>query len=271
MMDGVCSLCQKRGRLLDSHFMPKSVYRVISQGFPDAGQGMVWVSGRDKSAAYTSKQAKKHLLCSGCESRFSKFGEDIVLPFMARRTGFPLATKIKKFKRFAAYNGEIWYFPSNDKIAYSFMYFVVSMAWRMSITEWDSYGMPKTYGTIRQHYMDYLSSYLLGRNNENNSINLYLTVYVDNQHVDMPMMGFPTVKNHDSYQHIVFNIPGIKFSLVVGDLSGTGVKEIYSLNDDRVFFVSRNLKSHPDFQYLIKFLQKEVSSKGRLLKEQRNV
>jgi NAD-dependent dihydropyrimidine dehydrogenase PreA subunit len=67
-VNGVCSLCNKSKDLIDSHFMPKAVYRIISKGFPESGENIVWISGHEKSAAYTSKQAKKHLLCANCEA-----------------------------------------------------------------------------------------------------------------------------------------------------------------------------------------------------------
>ncbi|EKY4874121.1 hypothetical protein QFY08_000001 [Vibrio alginolyticus] len=270
-MNGTCSLCRKKGRLLDSHFMPKSIYRVISQGFPSDGKNMVWVSGRDKSAAYTSKQAKKHLLCASCESKLSKFGEDAVLPLIARRNGFKLATKITKFKKFANYNDETWFLPPNVKTASHFMYFAVSIAWRMSVTEWSHYGMPKTSGIIRHNYMNYFSEFLLNGTAKDSSLDLFLAVYVDNQDVTYPVMAFPTVSSHDGYQHVVFHIPGLRFSLVVGNLSDSGVKEIYSSSDSNVLFISRSLKSTPDFQKLVHFLQKEASAKGRLAVERKNV
>ncbi|WP_213866014.1 hypothetical protein, partial [Vibrio crassostreae] len=78
--------------------MPKAVYRSISKGFPEHGRNIVLINGSDKSAAYTDKQAKKHLLCEDCELKLSKNGEDKVISFMARPNGFKLATKIKKFK-----------------------------------------------------------------------------------------------------------------------------------------------------------------------------
>lgn len=80
--------------------MPKAVCRSICKGFPERGQNIVLVNGFDKMAAYTDKQAKKHLLCETCELRFLNNGEDKVTPLMARPNGFKLATKIKKFKFF---------------------------------------------------------------------------------------------------------------------------------------------------------------------------
>ncbi|MBB1307466.1 hypothetical protein WNY79_03315 [Pseudoalteromonas sp. AS84] len=264
-MNGLCALCRKSAKLKDSHFMPKAIYRSISKGFPEHGQNIVLINGSDKSAAYTDKQAKKHLLCESCELKFSKNGEEKVISFMARPNGFKLATKIKKFKALSHVQDERWYFPSNDKIALNFMYFAVSIAWRLSVTDWSGYGIPDTKNSIREESMVAFSDYLLG--NTEFPANTYLAVYVDNQIVDKPTMGFPTVKNHDGYQHIVFNIPGLKFSLLAGNNPGADIRETFSINTTNVYFVSRSLKTHPDYHFMVNFLKNESVAKGRLLKE----
>ncbi len=245
--------------------MPKSIYRSLSKGFPEHGENIVWISGSEKSAAYTSKQAKKHLLCTDCEQKFSRLGEDKVIPLMARKNGFKLATKIKKFKILASIKDEVWYSPPDDDLALSFMYFAISIVWRLSSTDWSSYGIPKTYNSINSESMHSFSDFLFGKTKKPE--NTYLTIYVDNQEVDTPSMGFPTVKNHERYQHIVFNIPGIKFSLLTGSDAGAGIKEIFAANNTCVYFASRSLKSHPDYNFMLNFLKNETIKKGRLARE----
>lgn len=266
-MNGICALCKKSAKLKDSHFMPKAVYRAISKGFPEHGQDVVLITGSNKSAAYTDKQVKKHLLCEGCELKFSKNGEDKVIPLMARPNGFKLATKIKKFKELSHVKGETWYFPPNDEAALDFMYFAISIAWRLSATDWSTFGLPETKNSIREESMVAFSDFLLG--NTELPENTYLAVYVDNQIVDVPLMGFPTVKNHDGYQHIVFNIPGIKLSLIAGSNPGAGIRETFSINENNVYFISRSLKTHPDYHFMVNFLKNESVAKGRLKNERR--
>ncbi|MGS2742119.1 hypothetical protein ACU6TU_00715 [Halomonas sp. LS-001] len=264
-MNGVCALCNRSMKLKDSHFMPKAIYRTIKKGFPGQGEDIIWISGFDKSAAYTDKQAKKHLLCENCELKFSKNGEDIVLPLMARPNGFKLATKIRKYKALTSVQDEVWYFPPNGELAFGFMYFAVSIAWRMSATDWGSCGLPDTENSIRKEKMYAFSKFLMG--DSALPENTYLAVYVENQVVDTPSMSFPTVKNHDGYQHIVFSIPGIKFSIVAGSNLGSGVVKTFSHSSTRVYFVSRSLKSHPDYHFMVNFLKHESKAKGRLLRE----
>lgn len=267
-MNGICALCNKSKKLKYSHFMPKSVYRALSKGFPEHGESMIWISGRDKSAVYTSKQVKKYLLCANCELKFSQNGENKVLSLMARLNGFKLATKIKKFKKLENINDkdEVWYFPPNEEdLALSFMYFAVSIAWRLSSTDWSNSGLSETKNAIRSNNMKSFSEFLLGKTSAPK--NTYLAVYVDNQKVDTPFMEFPVVKNHDGYQHIVFNIPGVKFSLLAGNNPGAGIREMYSINKMNVYFISRSLKMHPDYHSMVDFIKNKSVAKGRLAKE----
>ncbi|MFT6776256.1 MAG: hypothetical protein ACJAV1_000166 [Paraglaciecola sp.] len=135
----------------------------------------------------------------------------------------------------------------------------------MSATDWSGFGIPETKNSIREGSMIAFSDYLLG--NTELPENTYLAVYVDNQIVDTPSMGFPTVKNHDGYQHIVFNIPSLKLSLLAGNNPGAGIIETFSINTTNVYFVSRSLKTHPDYHIMVNFLKNESVAKGELLKE----
>jgi len=266
-VNGNCALCAKSAKLIDSHFMPKAVYRSMSKSVPESGQKIVWISGFDKSAAYTDKQAKRYLLCKDCESKFSRNGERVVLELMARYPDdFKLHTKIQEFEKLDDVDDEIWYFPPSSKdFALGFIYFAISIAWRHSSTDWKEFGLPNTKGSIRNENMVAFTDFLLGKTNY--PCNTYLAVYVDNQIVDMPTMGFPTVKDHKGYQHIVFHIPGIKFSIVAGKDPGAEIKEVFSQNEQRVYFISRSFKSHPDNDSMISFIKNEVEAKGRLQKE----
>lgn len=263
-MKGICALCKGNRGLVANHLMPKGVYRSLAKWFPGQGQNLVAISGFDKTAAYSDKQVKKLLLCKDCESRFSQNGEDTVLKLMARPNRFGLASKIEKFPKRGFFHDECWYFSQNEELAFKFLYFAVSISWRLSATEWDILGDRETRGSIRQDSMNSFSEFLLGGRAPENT---YMVVYVDNKQIDMPYMSFPVIKDHDGYQHIVFVIPGLKFSLICGPSPGLDILSTFSVNKYRVYFVSRSLKSHPDFDYLINFVSKEATPRGRLGKE----
>lgn len=263
-MKGICALCKRNRELVASHLMPKAVYRSLAKWFPGQGQNLVAISGFDKSAAYSDKQVKQFLLCKDCESRFSQNGEDMVLKLMARPNGFKLASEINYFKELVLAQNERWHFPPNKKLAFNFLYFAVSISWRLSATEWGILGDRETRGSIRQDSMNSFSEFLLGGRAPENT---YMAVYVDDEQVDMPYMSFPVIKDYDGYQRIVFVIPGLKFSLICGSSPGLDILSTFSVNKDRVYFVSRSLKSHSDFDYLINFVSKEATPRGRLGKE----
>ncbi|WP_268809629.1 hypothetical protein [Vibrio parahaemolyticus] len=179
--------------------------------------------------------------------------------------GFKLATKIRKFKPFITAKDENWHFPPNDAFAEKFMYFAVSIAWRSSCTEWASFGMPETEGSIRSETMKWFEDYLLGITCV--PTNTFLAVYVHNQKVKFPSMGFPTIKNHKGYQHIVFELPGVKFSLISGHDVSQSIYDTYSVNSSKVYFISRDLSMHPDFNYVVNFVKNNSIPRGRLARE----
>jgi hypothetical protein len=87
-MTGTCALCGTNGTLLDSHFMPRSLYQELLQpGF--AIKQIVVLTG-DKTNQ-SGQQFSMHLLCQACEIRFQKGGEDWTLGNRYRSDGsFPL-------------------------------------------------------------------------------------------------------------------------------------------------------------------------------------
>jgi hypothetical protein len=72
-MDGDCGLCQAIGvELLDSHYVPRSLYKLIRDPrFPNPHP--VLIGGG--ASRISSRQASDYFLCADCEDRFSKRGE----------------------------------------------------------------------------------------------------------------------------------------------------------------------------------------------------
>lgn len=71
---GKCELCLSQGSLIDSHFMPKSAYKIVKQ----VSQAVPIVIN-DEIAMQADKQVKDYLLCATCEERFNKSGEGWVM------------------------------------------------------------------------------------------------------------------------------------------------------------------------------------------------
>jgi hypothetical protein len=75
----VCKLClQLVPRLEKSHFLSAGIYRRLRDDTEKNPNP--WLLTPD-GAVQTSDQMKEPLLCSKCEQRFSKFGENWVLKY----------------------------------------------------------------------------------------------------------------------------------------------------------------------------------------------
>jgi hypothetical protein len=61
----------------------------------------------------------------------------------------------------------------------------------------------------------------------------------------------------------------MKLSLIAGSNPGAGIREIFSINANNVYFISRSLKTHPDYHFMVNFLKNESVAKGRLKNERR--
>jgi hypothetical protein len=82
MQTGSCPLCGAVGKLHDSHFLPKSVYRLLRES-NNGNNSPVMMSRR--VSLQTDYQVKQPLLCSACERRFSENGEAYVVPLLKKR------------------------------------------------------------------------------------------------------------------------------------------------------------------------------------------
>ena len=87
-MTGICALCGTNAPLLDSHFMPRSLYQeLVEPSF--AIKQMIVLKG-DKTSQ-SSQQFSTPLLCQGCEIRFQQGGENWTLANRYRSDGsFPI-------------------------------------------------------------------------------------------------------------------------------------------------------------------------------------
>ena len=79
-MIGLCALCREMRDLCDSHYLPKSVYRIINKSHEPHDSSPVIVDVPGQAAFHSNRQLRKHLLCLDCEGRFSRHGENIVVP-----------------------------------------------------------------------------------------------------------------------------------------------------------------------------------------------
>lgn len=155
---GICKLCHSRGELRDSHFIPKSAYRLIlrSEGTPP-------VVIKPTVAMQTNEQVRDYVLCQTCEQRFNESGEQWVMEHCYRDgQGFKLKDLIDSTEPVMG-NGLKMYSASGipqinvEKLTY----FIASIMWRGAIHEWKS-GKDKIRRVYLAKYTKELQSYLLG-------------------------------------------------------------------------------------------------------------
>ncbi|MDV7105503.1 hypothetical protein R3X26_13915 [Vibrio sp. TH_r3] len=261
---GQCGLCLEYKELRNSHLMPKALYKKLKGAFD--GDDLVLNQSHDKSSIYSDFQVTSHFLCSECELRFSRLGENAVVSECYTGTDkFPLLERLKSAKQFASTSKrrESWFnpiqndFPNTD----CYLYFAASIIWRASAWPMAKNSNQKSLGP---RYQEEFRSYLLGERGFPS--NAYLAVYVDIDEDIIPKVSFPTSSKKLGYHHHIFYIPGVKFSLIVGGNVGE-VRKLSSAQATKAFFISYSFKKHPDYQFMVRELLQEYKPKGRLARE----
>ncbi len=163
-MIGQCALCLEMGELQLSHYLPKSLYRIIVKGQSQNDKAPVVFDHANKTVMKHNRQITKHLLCSDCEGRFSHCGEDIVIPQCAQANGnFPLKEILQSGEATQKIGGKAVYSPSlflSQINASAYQYFAASIIWRGSVTHWP--GLPSTYcNALGGKYQEAFRKYLL--------------------------------------------------------------------------------------------------------------
>jgi hypothetical protein len=216
MKIGICALC-KQGpiELCDSHLIPKSIYRIIHDDMPP-----IMIDPVKNVALYDSKQVRKHLLCSKCEDRFSKYGENIVLRNHCRESDFPLRDVLEKTRRKTESRWQPSELPSNFDTA-AFTYFALSILWRASVTKWNNSSVDRYFGALGPKYEEAFRLFLLGKSELPKKIYLYVIAASDDVDLDLlKMTSFPFhARRRFSFGQANlhwFVIPGIEFNVFVG-------------------------------------------------------
>jgi hypothetical protein len=220
-MLGQCALCHCAGTLQNSHYMPKSVFRIVSNGHTPHDRAPVIMDVPDRSACRRNWQVRKHLLCPKCEGMFSQKGENVVIPqcsqgeerfalLDAMKAGTPTVVRNNR----AVYNGPALP-PGIDGSAYQ--YFAASMFWRGAVIEWPR---PASlyFNALGPKYQEAMRAYLLGKAEFPPEARLW--VFVDYQDKTRGLAYFPNKQRDEMLGRRIwrhsFLIPGIRFVMVIG-------------------------------------------------------
>jgi hypothetical protein len=154
-----CKLCLRHvDKLEDSHFLPAGIYRILRDD-KEKNPNPYLLTG--KTAVQIQRQMKAPLLCSDCEQRFNKFGEDWVLKHCLQKDGsFPLASILATRTPDVSVQTTMRLYcaskiPEIDVSALA--YFATSIFWRGSIHPWNTDGaIPVQLGPFQEPFRQYL-------------------------------------------------------------------------------------------------------------------
>jgi hypothetical protein len=211
---GRCGLCGETSTLLESHFLPKGLYRLLRIVSRAKNPHPVRLAGSERDQS--SRQATHHLLCPGCEKLFDHNGENWMLRNLYRGHGvFRLRDLIEKSTPLsdepddAIYSAAALPAGAVDQI----VYFSCSVFWRASIRDWQVSG--KKYEAIDLGpYQQQVREYLLAK--ATFPANATLTVILSKLRQAAIAFNFPdTVRLGTCHCHTL-HVPGITFQLTLG-------------------------------------------------------
>src|SRR5208282_5593591 len=177
------------------------------------------------TAVQTSRQMTAPLLCSSCEQRFSRSGENWVLSHCLQKdTSFPLqATLVSRNPDLTA--------PPNPTKLYradqipeinisALAYFAASVFWRGSIYPWNDNGsIPVELGPFREPFRQYL----MEEKPFPNDACLWLVVR-EGKYIDR-LTYAPLGARQDKLHVYKFPMPGLAFTLIVSKNTPIGHRE----------------------------------------------
>lgn len=266
---GICKLCKNSRELQDSHYLPKNVFKTVARSFQPHESAPVIVNGTSHSALYTNDQPTQHLLCSGCEDRFSKFGEGYVARHCYHNENdFRLRDVLKDLEPSGQWEGGDFYSDadvSSHLDINAFVYFALSVFWRGSVVRWES-PYDRFHQALGAKYTEEFRKYLLGEAPAPSRIVLNIYVDYDPQSGTGLSAPEPHLCNEGglrSHLHS-FMIPGMRFALFVGGNVSEYANAVRS--GSRVGFLQWSFRNSSSYQSAVK-LVKSSQPKGKLAKE----
>ena len=236
---GKCKLCLREGvELQKSHFLPAGGYKLI-QSF----DGSPPVVTKDGIAIQTNEQITAHILCSECEERFNKNGEDWVMRYCKRHhEGFRLIELIAGASPMTP--------PGAPMRAYStraipeidmnkLVYFGASVLWRGSVHNWKMLNRDVVSPKIM--YEEAFRKYLLGVGEFSRAVTVWVHLIENEelQHLVIPPYGR---MSSDYYWKYWFVFLGIHYMFALGHLIPPNFRNLCSLRSyERFIYASEGI------------------------------
>lgn len=211
---GVCALCLQTAVLQESHLLPKSVYKHIRAPQALSPHPVMFSFNAEIQSAM---QAKQYLLCSDCEQRFHRHGEDWTMGHSARQTG-----EFEIRKKLLAHGGQqkllddvhVFYTAAIPSVnADALCYFALSVIWRAAVASWRIGGLSLEQLSLGK-YEQAVRLFLLGK--ASFPSNIAMMAVVSSLPDPRLMVTLPRSKKHHGYTSHFFAIPGLDFTVDIG-------------------------------------------------------
>ncbi len=214
MRTGQCALCGTVGKLHDSHFLPKSVYRLMRES-NNGNNSPVLMSHR--VSIQSDYQMKQPLLCSACERRFSVNGESYVVPLLKKGNRFPLLDKLKlAVPLYCTQTNAAFVCQSVGLVGEKIGYFGLSILWRAAARTWQMFDRATTSVVLGSNHLESLRKYLAGEAAfPGDSIAVIATVATDFLSQNSCFVPSRVTDNPGTVYSLL--IRGLHFRLVFGD------------------------------------------------------
>ncbi len=230
---GTCKLCGSVGELRDSHYMPKSAYKLIRRANKNAPVIM-----KKTVAIQKDEQIKDHILCQWCEQRFSENGEKWVMQFCYREgEGFKLKDLIKASELFGDHKFRVYSAAGSTQIEIEKLaYFAASILWRGSAHKWKS-GRDQLRGIdLGRKYEEELRQYLLGKTAFPSNAVLWVSI-IPSAELSSTML-VPYGEKKGLFWRYKFTIPGITFIFFLGRRIDTNIRRACTYRSPEKFIFS---------------------------------
>ena len=214
-MIGKCELCLQVRELLESHLLPRALYKRLRLPTSKNPNPVVFNARGERR---TSRQAVQHLLCSACEQRFHKNGENWTLNYCARDgRSFKLREALIEHPCEQLMDDIYCYrcegIPTIDAAALS--YFASSVIWRAAVRSWQIDDVVFRRLELNSGFCEALRSYLVGASAF--PPDTVLTLLVSSLEEVPLICTLPETKLEKGYVSYFFTIPGFTFMTDTGD------------------------------------------------------
>lgn len=222
-----CALCLHEKPLLDSHLLPRAVYRRHLSG---AGGEQLVMSKKPTEvdggcSISTSHQVTKRLLCRHCEDILSRRGEKDTIPLLGSAAGsFPLLELLDQLKPTAESNEHRVYSLATSTLPVaSLVHFGMGIFWKATQPKWNWGPYPANTVQLGE-FEEELRRFVLG--DCPSTPNIVLTIQCIDSSTFAALSNFPQSSRGQLGRQHWFRVLGVKFRLVASNRLENGLRRL---------------------------------------------